>query len=185
MLNNWGPHLIDHALQFLDYKVADIWGDLHNVASLGDAEDTFKAILRGKNGCYVECEVSGGVALPEPAYTIHGSRGSLISQDESEIKLKYLEPKFKLPKGAKSSPLSPDLNASFGGKIAPKWVEKTIKVKPSNGWDMNLFYQHIWNALRKDIPFPVKNEEAFAVVKVIETIKKQNPKFKSLDDILK
>ena len=37
-LNNWGPHIIDHALQFLDYKVAEVWSDLKRVAAVGDAE---------------------------------------------------------------------------------------------------------------------------------------------------
>ena len=38
-LNNWGPHIIDQGVQFLNNKVKEVWGDLKKVKALGDAED--------------------------------------------------------------------------------------------------------------------------------------------------
>ncbi|MDD7751525.1 MAG: Gfo/Idh/MocA family oxidoreductase, partial [bacterium] len=61
-LNNWGPHLIDHALQFIHAPLESVWSDLRLVAAMGDAEDHFKAVLRGTNKIVVDIEVSGGVA---------------------------------------------------------------------------------------------------------------------------
>ena len=65
-LLNWGPHIVDHALQFLESPVREIWSDLKLVAAKGDAEDHLKIILKGENGRVVDLEISGGVSLPEP-----------------------------------------------------------------------------------------------------------------------
>ena len=65
-LNNWGPHLIDQALQLLEAPVESVWSDLKNIAARGDAEDHLKVILRGTNHRVIDIEISGGVALSSP-----------------------------------------------------------------------------------------------------------------------
>ena len=96
-LLNWGPHIVDHALQFLESPVREIWSDLKLVAAKGDAEDHLKIILKGENGRIVDLEISGGVSLPDPVYVVRGSRGSLVSYDEKRLKLKYLNPAVPIP----------------------------------------------------------------------------------------
>ena len=36
LLTNWGPHVIDQALQFIGSPVADLWADVRSVISIGD-----------------------------------------------------------------------------------------------------------------------------------------------------
>lgn len=174
-LNNWGPHLLDQALQFLDAPVADIWSDLKCIAARGDAEDHLKILLRGTNGRVADIEISGGVALSSPNYSIYGTRGTIISEDEQDIRLKYIHPDFQIP-DVKSSPETPPHTGSFGG-IKPRWVRKTIMTEPQCGWFPDQIYLHLYRAIRENIPFPVKSEEAYEVVRVTEIIKQQNPQF--------
>ena len=42
---------------------------------------------------------------------------------------------------------------------------------------MNDIYAHIYNTIVKGVPFPIKPEEAFEVVRWTHEIKKQNPAF--------
>ena len=37
--------------------------------------------------------------------------------------------------------------------------------------------RHLFNALRQNIPFPVKSAEALEVVRITEIVKRQNPQF--------
>ena len=63
-LLNWGPHIIDHALQFLDAPPAKIWSDLKRVAAVGDAEDYVHILMRNAGGLTVDLEISGGRIVP-------------------------------------------------------------------------------------------------------------------------
>ena len=76
-LLNWGPHIIDHGLRFLESPLADMWSDLKKIAAVGDAEDHLKVILKGQNGRIVDLEISGGSAIKEPEYIVLGTRGGL------------------------------------------------------------------------------------------------------------
>lgn len=175
-LNNWGPHLIDHALQFLGSPVESIWGDLKNINGLGDAEDTVKMIFRGTNGRLVDVEISGAVALPSPVYAVYGDRGALICEDEQDIRLHYLAPESGRPE-IEASAATPPLTGSFGVVPKQKWIRKTIMVEPANEATVLDIYHHVYLAIRENIPCRVKPEEAFAVVKATEQIKLMNPAF--------
>ena len=174
-LNNWGPHIIDHALRFLGSPVKDVWSDLKKVAAVGDAEDHLKIILKGENGRVVDLEISGGVALPEPVYAVHGSRGALICKDEQDIQLKYLDPKQQLQDIEAKRP-SPPLTSSFGNSEALKWRRETIMVEPAGGYtDPADIWKHVYESIREGKPYPIKPEEAVEVVRVTEMVKKGTP----------
>lgn len=174
-LLNWGPHLIDHALQFLDYDVESVWSDLKLVAAYGDAEDHFKLIVRGKSGRLVDVEVSGGVPLKENTYNIHGTRGTLIvSPDEKTIKMTYLKADAKVPQTV-SSPDNPPLTGGFGVK-APKenWETEEFPVAPACGEDIGKYFHHVWETIVEGKPFPVTFEQALEVVRVTEIARQQS-----------
>ena len=180
-LNNWGPHLIDHGLRFLESPLESVWSDLKKITSLGDAEDHLKIVMKGQNQRIVDIEISDAVSLPSPVYAVYGTRGSLVSEDEQDIKLNYLAPEMKFPT-AKASTATPGTKDGFGSKITPKWVRKTIMVEPANGLQMTDIYHALFQSIRGKKPYPIKPEEAFEVVRTTLLIKKQNPKFKSPND---
>lgn len=171
-LNNWGPHLIDHALQFLESPVKEIWRDLKRIAAVGDAEDHLKVILKGENGRVVDIEISGGVALPGPVYTVYGTRGSLISTNEQDLQLKYLDPGQKLEERTARRE-SPPLTNNFGSGETLKWRRQTIMVEPASGCtDPANIWIPLYESIRNGKPFPIKIEEAIEVVRVVEAVKK-------------
>ncbi len=171
-LNNWGPHLVDHALQLMGAPVADIWSDLKRIAAKGDAEDHVKVLLRGANGRVIDIEISGGVLIPGPVYSVYGSRGSLVSEDEREIKLKYLDPAQDMPSGTASAG-TPPWDGGYGTLEGLRWIEKTIPVAPANGARIDDIYMRLYRSIREGRPFPVTAEQAFDVVRTIEKIKKR------------
>ncbi|MFA5203361.1 MAG: Gfo/Idh/MocA family oxidoreductase [Lentisphaeria bacterium] len=174
-LNNWGPHLLDHALQFLDSPVKEVWRDLKKIAAVGDAEDHLKVILKGENGRVVDIEISGGVALPGPVYTVYGTRGALISDNEQDLRMRYLDPAQKLPK-RQARRESPPLTGSFGSGETLRWRRQTIMVEPASGCtDPDNIWLPLYRSIREKQPFPITIDEAVEVVRVAELIKKGTP----------
>ena len=161
-LLNWGPHIVDHALQFLESPVASVRSDLRRIAAVGDAEDHVHLSLIGCNGRIVDVEISGGVALPEPIYWVAGTKGTLISRDEKTIQLRYLDPAVKPPRRH----VKLGLMENFGSPDKLVWKEETREVRK------DLSCNHIWDNLFDHIrfgkPFRVKNDEAFEVMRVLD-----------------
>ena len=171
-LNNWGPHIIDHALQFLESPVAKIWSDLKKITAVGDAEDHLKIVLTGENGRVVDLEISGGVAVPQPEYVIFGNKGTLVCQGNT-ITLRYIDPKQKFRK-LRAYAGNPPLNGVFGNSEVLRWVERTIQVVPqSGGDDTHLIWPALYNSIRRHKPFPITIDEAVEVVRVSDRVKRR------------
>jgi len=171
-LLNWGPHIVDHALRFLDGEVTDVWSDLRKIAAVGDAEDHVHIILKGgkKKGCVVDLEISGGMAHKEPVYQVFGTKGSLIS-DEQTIKLTYLDPRKKLSvRRAKKG--TPALGGGFGAKEDLRWIEKEIPVSPKAKCDCGDIWDHLHASIRKGKAFPIKLDEAMQVMEILSKARK-------------
>lgn len=168
-LLNWGPHIIDHSLQFLDYDVAKIWSKLRKVAAVGDAEDHLTIIMENKAGLVVDMEISGGVALQEPEYIIFGTKGSL-SATGNTIKMRYLDPEKKLPKRI-ADPGTPS-GVGFGTAEDLPWMEIEMDAKPKNPAGMDYMWYAIFDAIRKGKKYPVSLEQSLEVMRIISLVKK-------------
>ena len=105
LLSNWGPHLIDQALQLLDSPVVDLWADVRRVVSIGDGDDLFKILLKAKNGRLADIEVTGANTMPGREMEIIGSRGTIVYSD-GKIKARYIDPSVEL-KDLKPHPENP------------------------------------------------------------------------------
>lgn len=170
-LLNWGPHIIDHALRLLGAPVADMWSDLNLIAAVGDAEDHVRILLKGENNRVVDIQISGGAAIAEPEYTIHGSRGSLVIQGD-RIRMRYISPKQKLVR-IRPRKKSPPNETGFGNPEKLRWVEKEIPVKPKRKVTTELtLWKCLHDTLRKGEPFPITMDQALAVMEVVSKVKK-------------
>ncbi|HOJ30640.1 MAG TPA: Gfo/Idh/MocA family oxidoreductase [bacterium] len=168
LLLNWGPHIVDHALRFLDSPVKEMWSDLKKIAAAGDAEDHIHIILKGKNQMVVDLEISGGAAISESEYLVLGSKGALECTG-NEIKLRYLDPSVPL-RELKANPGTPGV-----GFISPEklvWIEKTIPVNPELKVEMHFIWDYLYEAIRNKKPFPVKWKQALEVMRIISAAKK-------------
>ena len=180
-LNNWGPHIIDQGVQFLDCKVKEVWSDLKKVNALGDAEDHVKIVLKGESGRVYDMEISAGVLFREPVYTVYGTKGNLILETEgAKIQLKLLAAKQNY-KHVISSRISPPITGAFGEPETLKFEERSFDVNPDWVVDIWSIYKFLFNAIRKGEKFPVRIEEAVEVVRITQIVKDQNPKFKTPD----
>lgn len=173
-LNNWGPHLIDHALLLLESPVCGVWSHLGRVTALGDAEDNVHFILTGENGRSVEVEISGSTAMPGNVYEVHGSRGSLVSADGERFTLKHLADGFRMPDRAASPEPPPPDGAFYASELAPVWHEETLEASRIVDETMDRCYEHLYRALTGEAPFPVAAAEALRVVETTLAIRRRN-----------
>lgn len=169
-LLNWGPHIIDHGLRFLESPLAELWSDLKKIAAVGDAEDHLKVVMKGENGRLVDLEISGGAAIAEPVFLVAGTKGGLVTHDEKTLELRYLDPKQKLSRrrAKKSSPPY----GGFGSPDKLKWIEKTIPVKPKLKVTTDSIWDYAYDSIRKGKAFPITLEEGLEVVDVYTRVKK-------------
>lgn len=172
-LLNWGPHIIDHGLQFIDGKLTGLWSDLKRIAAVGDAEDHVKIILKGESGRIIDIEISGGVAINSPVYTVYGTRGTLISENESTLKIRYLDPKQKLIK--KQANRGTPKAGSFGTPETLKWIEKEISVSPKPKVTAESIWGFLYESIRNGKNFPIALEQAVQTMDVISRVKKGTP----------
>lgn len=169
-LLNWGPHVIDHGLQFLGAPkspLKSIWSNLKRIAAVGDAEDHIKIVLTGENGCIVDLEISGGAAISEPEYLLWGTKGALMCKGNT-ITLKYLDPEVEL---SPREPNSGTPGKSFGSPETLPWIEKSIEVNPEKKVNMPMIWDALYSAIREGVEFPVSLDEAVEVMRVVSAVK--------------
>jgi scyllo-inositol 2-dehydrogenase (NADP+) len=172
-LLNWGPHLVDQALQFLGTPPTRVWADLKRVAAVGDAEDYVHILLRNAAGLTVDLEISGGRIAPEPTYTVTGTRGALVVTDNKEIRLRRFDSRQKLRR-RRASVRTPPLG-SFGTPEEIKWVEETMTVSPAAPSGAARLWEHVYGAIRLNKPFPITLDQAIEVMRIITLARKETP----------
>ncbi len=179
-LSVWGPHLLDQGLRLLGAPVREVRSYLRRILTPGNADDHVNITLVGQNDVVVELEISNSVAMPGPYCTIYGDRGALsYEQDQRSIRLRYLDPEFRWPDAVADAGTPVPGKAMCAERELP-WIEETRKVEPdTNMWEQVEIEiaRHLYNALRRQIPFPVKSAEALEVVRLTGIVKQQNPQF--------
>ncbi len=168
-LNNWGPHIIDHSLRFLESPVKQMWSDLKLIAAVGDAEDHLKIVFKGENGRIVDMEISGGVAKGQPTYIVFGSKGALTCDDKT-IELRYLDPFDKLS-DIEADPDSPPIDGAFGNRERLHWIEESIEIAPKLDVNTASIWDYLYETVRNGAKFPITTEEAMQVMDVVAKVK--------------
>ncbi len=172
-LLNWGPHLIDHALRFLDSPIKRMHTDRIQAVAGGDCEDHFSLRLTGENGRFVTVSVSGSAALNQGRrYVAIGTRGSAVMHD-TKISLRYIDPSQTLPEVI-SSPETPGgsfgKSGTFESEFKPNWITEEIEV---GGPDHKIILDLIYESYRNGAPFPIKDEEILDLMEVLNKAKDQ------------
>ncbi len=168
-LLNWGPHIIDHALQFCGGTYTEMFSEIKRIAAVGDAEDHIKILFKGVNGRIVDMEISGGVASDTPVYMIYGSRGTLISENGKVLNLKYLDPDVELAE-IKADPETPGSGSSFGNSEKLTFKEESIALSGKDKTDV--IWDYFYEAYRNSKPYPITSAQAAEVMRVISEVKK-------------
>ncbi len=174
-LLNWGPHIIDQSLQFLDEKAQVIASDLKHVTAGGDCEDHLSILFKGENGTVVSMQISGGIAVKCPDYEAFGTKGSLRVYGNT-MQLKYLDPNIKLDPVV-SDPGTPGQTFGSTGTFANAktltWLEEERECKYyGDNEDLSIIWKSLYEDYRDIAPYAIKQEEALNVIKVIDMVKK-------------
>jgi scyllo-inositol 2-dehydrogenase (NADP+) len=168
-LLNWGPHLVDWAVQFVGGKAADVWADLKLIAAAGNAEDHVKLMIRGETGIIADIEISGAMAITQPPWILMGTNGTLMIDAKNQCRLKYFDPKG-LPK-LKASGATPagrgGSHFSSGEEI--RWIEEQFPAAPAT---VTNFWVELYKSIRKGSAFPITLAQARENMRVISLAKK-------------
>ncbi len=167
-LLNWGPHVIDWALQLIGGRAVEQWSNLKLVAAAGDAEDHVKLLLRGPTGAVADLEISGANALKQTPWVLSGDRGAMTI-DGPTAHLRYLREQPDRAKliASDGTPGQDDKRYKIDEKS--DWIDEEVPAvasKPTNYWN------EIYKTLRKGTEFPVKLEQAREVMRVIQEARK-------------
>ena len=160
LFTNWGPHIIDQALQYLDSPVVDLWANIRSVISIGDGDDHIKLLLKAANGRVADIEISG---LPGRELEVQGSRGTLIYPVDGRIKMRYVDPEIEF-KPLKPHPENPPMKyGNFDETLT--FIEQFVEIPPV---PMSEIWKHIYDAIVNNVPYPITIENGIAVTDIME-----------------
>lgn len=163
LFTNWGPHIIDQALQYLDSPVVDLWANIRSVISIGDGDDHIKLLLKAANGRVADIEISGAHTLPGRELEVQGSRGTLIYPVDGRIKMRYVDPEIEF-KPLKPHPENPPMKyGNFDETL--NFIEQFVEIPPV---PMSEIWKHIYDAIVNNVPYPITIENGIAVTDIME-----------------
>lgn len=163
LFTNWGPHIIDQALQYLDSPVVDLWANIRSVISIGDGDDHIKLLLKAANGRVADIEISGAHTLPGRELEVQGSRGTLIYPVDGRIKMRYVDPEIEF-KPLKPHPENPPMKyGNFDETLT--FIEQFVEIPPV---PMSEIWKRIYDAIVNNVPYPITIENGIAVTDIME-----------------
>lgn len=169
LFTNWGPHIIDQALQYLDSPVVDLWANIRSVISIGDGDDHIKLLLKAANGRVADIEISGAHTLPGRELEVQGSRGTLIYPVDGRIKMRYVDPEIEF-KPLKPHPENPPMKyGNFDETLT--FIEQFVEIPPV---PMSEIWKHIYDAIVNNVPYPITIENGIAVTDIMEKAFRQS-----------
>jgi len=171
-LNNNLPHAIDQALELLaDHGVTDpgdidVWADLRNALSLGDAEDHVRLTLRAPahpNAPAVDIEFTAACPYPQDQWLVMATAGGLRGTGQ-ELHWKWVD--FgALPERAATEQSTPDRSYN---REPLEWQEGSHTCTDAFGqWPLD-FYGDLYRTLREGAPLVIPPEEVRKRIAIIE-----------------
>jgi predicted dehydrogenase len=168
-LNNNGPHLLDHALEFLpEGSEPEVFSDLKQGLSLGDTEDHVKIVLKTPGAPTIDIELSDVVAFPQDRWLISGTHGGLKGT-ESKLHWKWVDWSQQPTPVVKRTP-SPDRSYDSESLV---WQED--RWETPSGFDPSVaFYRDLYRTLRHNDPPFITLESVRRRISVMEKCRKQS-----------
>jgi scyllo-inositol 2-dehydrogenase (NADP+) len=168
MLFNYGAHYIDQVLTLVKSKVVDIHCSLFKIASLGDAEDVVKIVLRTENKVLLDLDINMATAFHFSPWYVLGTAGS-ITYDETlrQWHVRYFDPEMLAAKDVHSELAAPDRMYTDAREIV--WKSECVAVKEDETVN---FYDHCYDyfALGRKPFVPVS--ETLEIMRILEYCKR-------------
>ena len=173
-LYNTGPHPMDHAMAFLNFKTPKVHCVMDRANSYGDAEDHVKIILTHKGLPTIDVEISSCCAYPNDMYQVYGTQGGLTGGPKG-LKWKYFEPK-KAPKQTLiRSPLPGPSYCREDLPMTEKTWTPTKAQEDGFTYMSKQFYDHIYKVIREGAPLFITPEQVIPQIATMEECHRQNP----------
>ncbi|MBP5227990.1 MAG: Gfo/Idh/MocA family oxidoreductase [Kiritimatiellae bacterium] len=169
----WGPAFLGQALELMKTPPSRVFSDFKRIASVGDAEDYVRIVMRNLAGLTVDLEISGGRISRDPLFVVSGTRGAFrIDADAETASIRYLDPAVPLMR-RRSSVRTPPLG-SCETPESLAWIEKQIPAQPAAEAGLSLIWEQVFNAIRENKPYPIPLESAIETLRILTLIKKES-----------
>jgi scyllo-inositol 2-dehydrogenase (NADP+) len=135
MLNNYGAHLIDACMHLAGSPVRDVTCHLRTIATLGDADDVVKALLRTESDILLDIDINMASAQPmQPRWHILGHCGSLRLNDKAGAwEARWFDPE-QLPPLTTQEGLAAEARRYGSGEQLP-WQEASFDLNDCESVD--------------------------------------------------
>lgn len=169
MVNNYGAHMVDQfTYLFGGQKVITIDCHLRRVATLGDAEDVFKAFLQLENGLLVDIDINNATAIPVQPWLICGKYGAASLNEKGDgFRVRYFRPEeapdAELQQGVAAA------NRSYDSAPALPWREEEHSFKDLPAIS---FYKACYEFYAEGKPPLVPIEQTREVMRILEECRK-------------
>jgi len=173
-LLNWGPHIIDQAIQISGEKVKSVYGQLRQIINPGDVEDVFNTVLTTESGIILSCEYI--IAVDKlPNWVIQGDCGTIFVK-EKFIEIHQLKSSDKDVAGEYSS------KSEF--TVTNEDLDGDHRITTGSRYgDSLVVYPEIAKAIRGEITYPVSTASALKLTKVFDAIRASSEKNQVIDNI--
>ncbi|MGH2354681.1 MAG: Gfo/Idh/MocA family protein [Chloroflexota bacterium] len=162
-LSNNGPHVLDQAVQFLGEGEVELFADLRNGLSSGDAEDHAVVMMKAQTGPTVHVEVTTCAALPLDRWQILGTGGGLRGTSD-ELTWRWVDWGAMPPRPVDEAP-TPDRSYN---RETLAWQEGSWKGERGGTSDNQAFYADFYRTLREGAPLAITPESARRHVEILE-----------------
>ena len=161
-LANNGPHALDQAMHFLGEGEVQLFADLRNGLSSGDAEDHAKVTMKAQTGPTVDVEVSTVAAMPQERWLIMGTSGGLTG-GAGELRWRWVDWRAMPPRPVDRKP-TPDRSYN---REQLEWKEETWQAPKEGISDNRAFYEDLYRTIREGAPPAITAASARRYVEIL------------------
>lgn len=167
-----GQDALLQATAMMRAQPAQLWSELKRVASLGDAEDFARIVLKSRGEITAGVEINGGELAPGPAFEVRGNRGTFtVMPDATEGKLHVIDPEFKFSR-RRSSVRTPPLTDMH--ETLPV-VDITVPLAGEKYTGPEAFWKALYGTVRTAAPFPVALDDVVETIRYLQLVKRASP----------
>jgi predicted dehydrogenase len=157
MLLDWGPHLVDQALQIMGRDPVEIYGLLQSAVWTREVDDHFLAILKYDDNVFCQLECSNNSRITLPRWHIIGTKGTI------EVK-------------GKPEPFWDEVELNYIKKNGKNDIQNTKLVDIEESGLEGGFYDDLIPYMKGKKKDFVTMHEASKVIKVLDLIRKSSEK---------
>ena len=151
---------------------AQLWSELKRVASLGDAEDFARIVLKSRTNITAGVEINGGELSPGPAFEVRGNRGTFrVLPGATEGNLHVVDPDYRFSR-RRSSVRTPPL-ADMHENLPVVDLQVPLAGELLSGPET--FGTPLFGTFRTAAPFPVALDDVVETIRYLQLVKRASP----------